>query len=131
MAPLNEITIALEEMRSRGHSSSWVDPGNHWCLTLEAQDSTANGPPFWIQVQAATLNMQYLDEDDPIGRLSEEVSSFPRDLELVAWEPALYATFGMPLHLSSGLPSLIDRIVREYFALQPTYQLSYSLEDHA
>ncbi|MEW6304483.1 MAG: hypothetical protein AB1705_13480 [Verrucomicrobiota bacterium] len=131
MRRLEEITTGLEEMRSRGNSRSCVDPDNDWCLTFEARDSTTKGAPFWLQVQAGTLNMQYLDEDDPTSRLSEEVSGFPQDFKLLSWEPVLYATFEIPKEFSSGLAPLIDCILREYFALEPEYELSYHIEYHA
>lgn len=130
MASLNKIIEGLEEMRSRGNSNLCVDPENRWCLTFEVRDSTTKGPPFWLQVQAGTLNMQYLDDDDPVDRLRKEVSSFPSDFTLIAWEPTLYATFEMSRQYSTDLAVLLDRIAQEYFALQPQYDLCYQLEDH-
>jgi hypothetical protein len=130
MARLGTIIDGLEEMRSRGNTSLWVDPDNHWCVTFEARDSTTKGSPFWLQIQSGTLNMQYLDEDDPISRLNAEVSGFPPDFTLIAWDLALYATFQVPQQFSSQLPALIDSIMREYFALQPDYEISHSVENH-
>jgi hypothetical protein len=130
MARLSEIVDGLEEMRSRGNASLWIDPENNWCVTFEARDSTTKGPPFWLQLQSGTLNMQYLDEDEPIRRLTEEVSGFPQDFTLIAWDLALYATFQVPQQFSSQLPALIDRIMREYFALQPDYKISHRVENH-
>jgi hypothetical protein len=131
MARLSDIVAALEEMRLRGNARHWLDPNNHWCVTFQARDSTTKGPPFWLQVQAGTMNMQYLDEDDPICRLTEEVAGFPQYFTLIAWDSALYATFHVPQLFSSELAALIDRIMREYFALQPDYEMSYSVEDYS
>jgi hypothetical protein len=36
----------------------------------------------------------------------------------------------MPQQFSSQLPALIDNIMREYFALQQDYEISYSVENH-
>jgi hypothetical protein len=129
MARLGDIVAGLEEMRLRGNASLWLDPNNHWCVTFEARDSTTKGPPFWLQVQAGMMNMQYLDEDEPIRRLIEEVASFPQDVTLIAWDSARYATFDVPQQFSSEMAALIDRIMREYYALQPDYEMSYSVED--
>ena len=75
--------------------------------------------------------MQYLDEDDPIGRLRQEVAGFPSDFTLVAWEAALYATFKLSRQYSTQLAVLIDRIAQDYFALQPDYDLRFRIEDYA
>jgi hypothetical protein len=130
MARLGEIIIGLEELRTRGNGSLWIDTANHWCVTFETRDSTTKGDPFWIQVCAGTLNMQYLDDDDPTARLRAEVADFPREFRQVCWDLAMYATFEMPQAYSSQLPSLIDRIATQYFALQPDYQISHVVEYH-
>jgi hypothetical protein len=130
MARLSDIVAGLEEMRLRGNASLWIDPNNRWCVTFEARDSTTKGPPYWLQVQAGMLNMQYLDEDDPIGRLTQEVGSFPQDVTLIAWDSARYVTFDMPQHFSSEMPALIDRIMRDYFDLQPDYEMPFKVENY-
>jgi hypothetical protein len=74
------------------------------------------------------LNMQYLDDDDPKLRLSKEVTDFPQDFTQVCWDPALYATFEMPQAYSTQLPTLIDRVAQQYFALQPECEMQYTVE---
>ena len=123
MAHVGEIILGLEELRTRGNSSVWIDAANDWCVTFEPRDLTTKGNPFWIQVCAGTLNMQYLDEDDPAVRLREEVADFPQEFRQIGWDRALYATFEMPQVYSSQLPHLIDRIATQYFALRPDYQI--------
>ena len=128
MKPLETIAAGLDEMSSKGGSSTFIDSTNLWCVTFEARDSTTEGDPFWIQVNAGTLNMQYLDEDAPMPRLLEEVDAFPNSFRQIAWDARLYATFEMPTEYSSCLASLIDRINRQYFALQTNYEIGYRAE---
>jgi hypothetical protein len=130
MAKLSEIVAGLEELRQQAKSTLWINPESKWCVTFEARDSSTKGAPFWLQVIGNALNMQYLDDDEPIRRLSEEVTDFPKDFKQVAWDLATYATFDMPQSYSAELPKLIDRIARQYYALQPDYLLTYVVEDY-
>lgn len=72
--------------------------------------------------------MQYLDEDDPSDRLKEEVDGWPHELKQISWDISLYATFEVSPEFSPQMPSLIDRIVRQYFALLENYDLTYRIE---
>lgn len=121
---LTTISAALETLRRKRGGDQVIDPENRWCLTLEARDPSTIGEPFWIQIQAGTLNMQYLDEDDPVCRLTAEVPDFPPSFRLIAWEPCLYATFDLAPEFSPGLSGLFDRIIRQYFGLSKNYQIS-------
>jgi hypothetical protein len=127
MAQINDILAVLSQLRQKGLTKKWIDPENTWCATFEGRDFDTKGNPFWLQIFAGSLNMQYLDEDEPSARLASEVVGFPRDGECVAWEACDFATFRLPSEGEQELPGLIDRIFRQYFGLSEGYVLQARL----
>lgn len=56
------------------------------CATLEIPSDTK----LWAQVTREEVNLSYPFEDDPVARVA---SAGLAGLELLGWEPKLYATF--------------------------------------
>lgn len=113
MTALANIERGLNGIAEKSRDRTCVDADNQWCVTFGFRERDTRGEPFWLQVNGATLNLQYLDDDEPSARLASEVSGFPKDFRQIDWDRSLYATFEIPVAFAPGLAQLIDRIARE------------------
>src|SRR5688572_10807291 len=106
---ISVIRPALDELANAvGATAS--DDQREWCLTvsLPGAESTA-----WVQVMLGTLNAAYPSNDLPDARVTAALGDLARPLELIDWQPEVYATFHFDFD-DVGVTELA-RIVDRYF----------------
>lgn len=99
-------------------STSIAHKGNGWCTLLEAWEVGDPLAPFWIQLHAGQLNLQYLDEEDPLEVLPRDEVLLPEGSKLIAWEPKLYCTFDVEAVEDRDIEKMVQAILQKYYGLE-------------
>ena len=107
------------------------DEAESLCCTIEATASA--GESVTIQVMQDSLNIApYAYEDDPLVRLvsSGATDGLDVELELVDWNPGVYATIGIDGLDAEQVAQLVDQVlVCVLNCDEMNYQITASTED--
>lgn len=126
---MNTLYEQLKVAASAVGSDSIAHKGNMWCTDIQAKDPGDAAAPFWIQLHAGMLNMQYLDAEDPTAVLANEVPAFPSDLALVSWEAETFCTFDVNSLPDEEICRLAGAVLVSYYGLGPNSEFSISTEN--
>jgi len=99
------------------------------CCTIEA--TNAQGESVTIQVMQDSLNISpYAHEDDPLARLVASGATDGLELELVDWNPGVYATIGIDGLEAEDVAQLVDQVfVCVLNCDEVNYRVTASTED--
>ncbi len=101
------------------------------CCTIEA--TNAQGESVTVQVMQDSLNISpYAHEDDPLARLvaSGATDGLEVEIELVDWNPGVYATIGIDGLEAEEVAQFVDQVfVCVLNCDEMNYQVTASTED--
>ena len=101
------------------------------CCTMEA--TNARGESVTIQVMQDSLNIApYASTEEPLGQLeaSGATEGLDVDLELVDWNPGVYATLGIDGLEPEQVAQLVDQIFINLLGCdEENYKIAASTED--
>jgi hypothetical protein len=84
---------------------------------------------MWVEVILGTVNLGYPYADDPMERLLRHgITPLPK-LELVEWQPKLFATFQYELGAPSReVATFVDRVLGEMLGGGTNYEVDVAIE---
>ena len=109
-------------------STSISHKGNGWCTLLEAWEAGDTLPPFWIQLHAGKINLQYLDEENPMKVFPGEDVFLANGSRLIAWEPKLYCTFDVEAVEDQDIEEMVRSILEKHYGLEPNCETKVTIQ---
>jgi hypothetical protein len=107
------------------------DDAEGLCCTIEA--TNAQGTSITIQVMQDSLNISpYAFTEEPLGQLADSGATEGLDaaLELVDWNPGVYATLGFDGLEAAQVAQLVDQVFVNLLGCdQANYQITAATED--
>ena len=120
------IAGAIDEVMTVGG-----DDAEGLCCTLEV--TNAQGESVTVQVMRDSLNISpYAFTDEPLGQLEAcgATDGLDADLELVDWNPGVYATLSIDGIKPAQVAQLVDQVFIQLLACdEENYKISASTED--
>ena len=125
-SPRDAIAQAIDEVMTADD-----DDAEGLCCTIEA--TNARGESVTIQVMQDSLNISpYGFADEPLGQLavSGATEGLDAELELVDWNPGVYATLGIDGLEPGQVAQLVDQVFVHLLACdEANYQITAATED--
>ncbi len=107
------------------------DDAEGLCCTIEA--TNARGESVTIQVMQDSLNISpYAFTDEPLGQLeaSGATEGLDAELELVDWNPGVYATLAIDRLEAGQVAQLVDQVFVQVLGCdEANYQITAATED--
>ncbi|HLG46144.1 MAG TPA: hypothetical protein VKY24_07885 [Reyranella sp.] len=120
------IAEAIDEVMSAEE-----DDAEGLCCTIEA--TNAQGESVTIQVMQDSLNISpYPSTDEPLSQLAAcgAIEGFEAELEVVDWNPGVYATLGIDGLDTEQVAQLIDQVFVQLLGCdEENYTITATTED--